>query len=162
MGVSFFCPCRQTTETLSRKQRVGSQGQRAHTYKPRGTLVTSSRDYSHSCQLRRRTEATGAVGGGERRLAECRGSASQCVRDPVGGLVCRFGSFWRRWVRCGARDLSGNHARWERRIVVCESEGAGGRGSGATPAAVSSGWPEARPASQPRGPRPWRRRFEGT
>lgn len=94
-------------------------------------------------------------------MAECRGPASQCVSDPVGGLVCRFGSFWRRWVRCGARGLSGSHARWERRIVVCESEGVGGRGVSATPAAVSSCWPEARPVSQPRGAGPRRRRFEG-
>lgn len=92
------------------------------------------------------------MGGGERRLAECRGSASQCVSDRVGGLVCRFGSFWRRWVRCAASGLSGSHARWERRIVVCESEGVGGLEASATLAAVSSGWPEARPVSQPREP----------
>lgn len=123
--------------------------------------MTSFR-YTHRCRLRRRTEATGAVGGGERRLAECRGSASQCVSDRGGGLVCRFGSFWRVWVRCGARGLYGSHARWERSTAVCESEDAGGRRASATPVSVSPGWPEARPASQPRRTGRWRRGFEGT
>lgn len=130
MGVGLLRPCRQNTETWSRKQRVRRRGQRAHTCKPRGTLVTASRDGSHRGRLRRRTEATGAVGGGEKRLAECRGSAPQCVSDRGGGLVCRFGSFWRRWVRCGARGLCGCHARWELSVVVCESKGAGDRGGG--------------------------------